>query len=98
MGLLSSRGAPDWHPAPQALREACSRAAAYCSEQGYPIEKLAVQFSLSEPRIAGTLFSSANPDNVQRNIEWANAPIDWELVKKVQEIIGDQRRVTWRNS
>ena len=98
MGLLSSRGAPAWHPAPQALREACSRAAAYCGGQGYPIEKLAVQYSLSEPRIAGTLFSSANPENVQRNIEWANAPIDDELVRKVQEIIGDQRRVTWRNS
>lgn len=98
MGLLSSRGAPDWHPAPQPLRSACRRAADYCSRQGYPIEKLAVQYSLSEPRIAGTLFSSANPDNVRRNIEWANAPIDMALVKEVQNIIGDQRRVTWANS
>ena len=38
MGLLSMRGAPDWHPAPELLREACRKAALYCDAQGYPIE------------------------------------------------------------
>ena len=98
MGLLSQRGVPAWHPAPKALVEACQRAAEHCSKKGYPIEKLAVQFSVSNPRIASTLFSSANPDNVRRNIEWANEEPDWELVKEVKAIIGDQQRVTWANS
>ena len=99
MGLLSGRGAPDWHPAPPALREACQRAAAYCREQGYPIEKLAMQFATSySPRIATTLFSSANPQNVLRTISYVNEPMDEQLVKKVQEIIGDQMFVRWRNS
>ena len=99
MGLLSSRGAPDWHPATKALRDACARAAQYCQEQGYPIEKLAVQFSTSlSPRIATTLFSSATPENVLRNISYVEEPMDNQLVKKVQEIIGDQMGVRWRNS
>ena len=99
MGLLSSRGTPDWHPASTALKEACARAAAFCDEQGYPIEKLAIQFSTSlNPRIATTLFSSANPDNVLKNIGFVNDPIDTELVSKVQEIIGDQMCVRWKNS
>lgn len=98
MGLLSSRGAPDWHPAPKALAEACTKAAQYCAEQNYPIEKLAVQYSVSNPRIASTLFSSANPVNVQRNIDWGNEEPDWDLIKKVQEIIGDQKRVSWSNT
>ena len=98
MGLLSQRGVPDWHPAPKPLVEACKRAAEFCKEKGYPIEKLAIQFSVSNPRIATTLFSSANPDNVRKNIEWASEPIDWELVKEVKEIIGDQQRVSWKNS
>lgn len=98
MGLLSSRGAPDWHPAPKALAEACTKAAQYCAEQNYPIEKLAVQYSVSNPRIASTLFSSANPVNVQRNIDWANEEPDWDLIKKVQEIIGEQKRVSWSNT
>ena len=98
MGLLSQRGVPDWHPAPKALVEACQKAAAYCKDKGYPIEKLAVQFSVSNPRIASTLFSSANPANVRRNIEWANEEPDWDLVREVKEIIGNQQRVTWANS
>ncbi len=98
MGLLTQRGVPDWHPAPKPLVEACAKAAEYCKQQGYAIEKLALQYSVSNPRIASTLFSSANPDNVRRNIEWASTEPDWELVKKVQEIIGDQKRVTWANT
>lgn len=98
MGLLSQRGVPDWHPAPKPLVNACQKAAEYCREKGYPIEKLAVQYSVSFPRIASTLFSSANPANVRRNIEWANEEPDWELVNEVKEIIGDQQRVTWANS
>lgn len=98
MGLLSERGVPAWHPAPKALVEVCQKAAEHCKAKGYPIEKLAVQYSVSFPRIASTLFSSANPANVRRNIEWANEEPDWDLVKEVKEIIGDQQRVTWANS
>ena len=99
MGLLSQRGTPDWHPAPAALKEACAKAAAYCQEQGYPIEKLAIQYSTSlNPRIATTLFSSANPDNVLKNIGYVNEPMDEQLVGKVREIIGSQMRVRWQNS
>ena len=99
MGLLSQRGAPAWHPASKDLAAACARAAAYCQEQGYPIEKLAIQFSTScNPRIATTLFSSANPDNVLKNIGYVNDPMDEQLVKEVQKIIGDQMFVRWKNS
>lgn len=98
MGLLSQRGAPDWHPAPKPLMEACKRAAQHCASKNYPIEKLAIQFSVSNPRIASTLFSSANPENVKRNARWANEPIDWDLVAEVRDIIGDQQRVSWKNT
>ena len=99
MGLLSMRGAPDWHPATSELREACAKAARYCDEQGYPIDKLAIQYSTScNDHIATTLFSSSNPKNVLKNIEYVNEPIDMQLVEKVKEIIGDQMGVRWKNS
>ncbi len=98
MGLLSKRGVPDWHPAPKALVEACQKATEHCEAKGYPIEKLAIQYAISNPHIATTLFSSANPDNVKKNIQYVEEPIDWQLVKEVQDIIGDQKRVRWANS
>lgn len=98
MGLLSQRGAPAWHPAPQALKDACRRATELCASRNYPIEKLAVQYSCSNQRIATTLFSSANPDNVLRNIGYVNEQMDEQLVKEVQQIIGDQMRARWKNT
>ena len=98
MGLLSSRGVPDWHPAPKPLVEACSKATEYCKKVGYPIEKLALQYSVDNPRIASTLFSSANPENVRRNISYVEEKAPEELVAQVREIIGEQLRVSWLNS
>ncbi len=98
MGLLSRRGVPAWHPAPKRLVDACRRAVEYCDAKGYPIEKLAMQYSLSEPRIATTLFSSANPENVAKNIAFVSEQPDWELIGEVKRIIGDQQRVSWANS
>ncbi|MBR4369294.1 MAG: aldo/keto reductase [Prevotella sp.] len=98
MGLLTERGVPDWHPAPKPLVRACEEAAQYCKEKGYPIEKLAMQFSVSNPRIASTIFSTTRPENLKKNLAYIEEPIDWDLVAKVREIIGDQQRVSWANT
>ena len=98
MGLLTERGVPDWHPAPKSLIDACAKAAEYCKSKNFPIEKLAMQFSVNNDRIATTLFSTTNSDNVKKNIESINEPIDWDLVKEVRDIIGDQQRVSWSNT
>lgn len=98
MGLLTMRGVPSWHPAPAPLVEACRRAVDYCRQKDYPIEKLAIQYAVSSPRIATTLFSSANPLNVSRNVDYVESPMDEDLVRRVQDIIGDQMRVRWKNT
>lgn len=98
MGLLTERGVPEWHPAPKALVEACVKAAEHCKVKGYPIEKLAMQFSIQNDRIASTLFSTTRPENLLKNIEYIKEPADEQLVKEVQEIIGDQKRVSWANT
>lgn len=98
MGLLSERGVPAWHPAPESLVNACQMGMEHCKAKNYPIEKLAMQFSVSNPRIATTLFSTANPKNVQKNVAFIEEPMDVELVQEVREMIGDQQRVSWVNS
>lgn len=98
MGLLTERGTPAWHPAPEKLKVACLHAAEFCREQGYPIEKLAMQFACQSDDIASTVFSTTSPDNLRRNLAWAAEPIDTQLLAKVQAIIGDAKRLTWRNT
>lgn len=98
MGLLSSRGAPQWHPAPEALREACKKAVELCNAKDYPIEKLAMQFSVGEPGISSTLFSSTSPENVQKNISYISEEAPAELVAEVRDTIGSAFGLTWKNS
>jgi aryl-alcohol dehydrogenase-like predicted oxidoreductase len=98
MGLLSQRGAPAWHPAPAPLQEACRRVVAHCDDAGYPIERLAVEFSVSEPRISSTLFSTTRAENVRANLAWAAGTPDLELLSQVREILGDAFRLSWRNT
>ncbi|MDR0749692.1 MAG: aldo/keto reductase [Tannerellaceae bacterium] len=98
MGLLTERGAPDWHPAPEALKRLAVKAAAYCRAKGVSVEQLAVSYAMANPRIATTLFSSANPENVLKTIRYAQTPLDGELVKEVRGIFEPGFRDTWVNS
>jgi len=98
MGLLSMRGAPDWHPAPTELRQACRAAAEYCEKEGYPIEKLAMQYSLGQKRISSTLFSSTRAENVLNNIGYVSSPAPDVLVSEVRGVIGEAFGLTWKNS
>ncbi len=85
MGLLTPRGVPDWHPAPPALVTGARRAVEHCQQLGGDIVKLAIQFAVSHPGIATTLVSSANPENIRRNITYVNEPVDHELMAAVLE-------------
>lgn len=87
MGLLTERGVPAWHPAPKPIVDGCRRAVEYCKAIGADIVKLAVQYSISHPDIATTLIGTANPENIRKNIRYAEEPIDFELMARVLEIL-----------
>jgi len=98
MGLLTERGAPDWHPAPEQLKIICKKAADFCKSKGKSIEKLAVQYAVSNPGIATTLFSTTRASSVIQNMEWINEPLDEELLADVRKILRPRLRDTWLNS
>jgi L-galactose dehydrogenase len=87
MGLLTERGVPAWHPAPPAMVKGARAAVDYCKSVGADIVKLAVQFCVAHPGIATTLIGSANPENIRKNIAYADEPIDFELMGKVLELL-----------
>lgn len=97
MGLLTQRGAPDWHPAPRTVKDACARAVQWCQQKGVCIEKLAIQFAVSNPQIASTLVGTANPDNIAKNAAWAQEPLDEELMAQIQTMLAPVRNQTWRS-
>lgn len=94
-GLLTDRGAPAWHPA--SVEDQClfREAAAFCRSQGTSLSRLALQFSSQNPAIPTTLFSTANPESVRRNIECHNEPYDAALVAAVQKILKPVLNKEW---
>ena len=95
MGLLSMKGPPSWHPAPDQLKRTCRIAAEHCHRKGASIEKLAIQFAVREPSISTTLVGTASPKNIEQNVAWVNEPIDELLLNEVLTILEPVRNVTW---
>jgi aryl-alcohol dehydrogenase-like predicted oxidoreductase len=98
MGLLTERGVPDWHPAPEALKRLAVKAAACCKAKGASIEQLAVSYAVANPRIATTLFSTTNPEHVLRTVRYAETPPDRQLLKEIRALFEPGARDTWVNS
>lgn len=95
MGLLSGAKLADWHPASPALRKACLEAAAYCTANGLNLPKLAIQFAVGHPEIPTTLVSTANPNNISRNIAYALEEPDQEAIRNVRRILEPVQRLSW---
>jgi aryl-alcohol dehydrogenase-like predicted oxidoreductase len=98
MGLLTERGAPDWHPAPHPLRDLCRKAAEHCRKKGESIEKLAIQYAVSNSKIATTLFSTTRSGCVLQNIRWIEETMNEELLAEVHKILEPRFRDTWLNN
>jgi len=94
-GLLTGREAPAWHPATEDDRRYFRAAAEHCRQQGLPIAKLAIQFSSQNPQIPTTMFSSADPESVLKNIQWHSEPCDISLLAAVQQILAPVMNKQW---
>lgn len=85
--LLTNAPLPDWHRATPEVRETVRRAAEACSAKGVDIAQLALQFSLAHPDMSTCVSGSANPKRIAQWVEWAEQPIDEELLTEVQAIL-----------
>ena len=94
-GLLTDRGTPPWHPAPEAVKAACAAAAEFVRSRGSDLAKLAIQFSVREPGVATTLIGTADPRELELNLQWAAEPLDEDLLTLVQDMLAPIHNVTW---
>ena len=77
MSLLTSSGAPVWHPANSELIKRAAAAAAHCAAAGVNFERLGMAFALEQPDIPTTLFSTSKLAKMQANLAQAvgDAPL-----------------------
>lgn len=103
MGLLTTAGPPDWHPAPVELKEACAAAAKASAAEGVDISALALRDSLSLENIASHLVGVGSLNILRANVDAALAslapPSDAErrAAAAVEEVLAPVRGVTWES-
>ena len=85
--LLTNLPLPPWHKATPEVRRIAGEAALYCSEHGSSIEKLALQFSISNPGFTSCLVGSAIAAEISQWMAWLDEPIDRQLLASVQAIL-----------
>ncbi len=95
MGVLTERGAPDWHPAPTAVREAAKKAAAISRRHGQDISKVAIRFCLDHPTVATTLVGMATQEEVQRNLRLLRTQSDPQILKQIHDAVAPVFNYAW---
>ncbi|MEO6981857.1 MAG: aldo/keto reductase [Edaphobacter sp.] len=95
MGILTERGAPDWHPAPAEVREAGRKAAEFCRSLGVDISALALRYCFEYPRVASTLVGMSRTENVRRNLCALATPGDPEILRQVRAILAPVLNRVW---
>ncbi|MEO8661159.1 MAG: aldo/keto reductase [Bryobacteraceae bacterium] len=95
MGVLTNHGAPDWHPAPEAVKDAGRRVAETCSRYGVDVSSVALRFCLNHPDVASTLVGMADPAHVLKNIATLDLEVEPALLAEIAAIVAPVKDITW---
>jgi L-galactose dehydrogenase len=95
MGMLTERGAPDWHPAPPQVRVAVREALAFCQKRNLDLSDLGLRFCFEYPCVASTLVGMSTTEQVRRNLHAFRTPPDPELVSEVKAILAPAANLVW---
>ena len=95
MGIITERGAPDWHPAPQQVRDAGQRVVALCRTHGVDASEVALRFCLDHPAVATTLVGMSSRAHVERNLKCLELRIDPALLEEIRATVAPVANLTW---
>lgn len=95
MGILTRRGAPDWHPAPPEVRDTGHRVVELCDAHGIDVSQLALKLSFDHPGIATTLVGMSTRKHVEDNLRALQFPHDPALLAEVEQIVRPVYNYVW---
>lgn len=97
MGVLTIAGAPEWHPAPAAVKAAGRAAARLCQERGTSVIDVALRYAVSRVEIPTTLVGVRGPGEVEQGVRalQADASEDAGLLAELEELVAPVLGATW---
>lgn len=99
MGLLTQRGAPDWHPADEETRKAAKRASDMCVERGEDLSAVALKwaFSADPELIQTTLVGIGTMRSLEKNKKLVAGDLTSELLDDVDTILKPVKNRRWKS-
>jgi L-galactose dehydrogenase len=95
MGIITENGPPEWHPAPQAVRDAGRKIMALCKARGLDGSEVALKFCLDYAGVASTFVGMASTAHVKRNLKAMEMKLDAELLGEIAEAIAPVKDFVW---
>lgn len=95
MGILTQKGPPPWHGAPDAIKQCGKELALFCAKEGDNITSLALQFALCNEKITSTLVGMESVKEVRDNISILERPMNKPLLEKLQQMVSPLKNVSW---
>jgi L-galactose dehydrogenase len=95
MGILTDDGAPSWHPAPQAVKDAGARVVQLCRSYGADPSVLALRFCLDHPYAASTLVGMSDSKQVEDNLRAIDTVLDPVLMEQIRQIVKPVNNRVW---
>jgi L-galactose dehydrogenase len=96
MRVLTEKGAPNWHPAPEKVFEVAAKVAQLCRERGTTISDLAMQFALAHKDVSITLVGMSKVRHVEANVKIVGTEADPELLAEVLKMIKPVANIYWK--
>jgi len=95
MGLLTTSGAPGWHPAPKEVVDAGRKVVALCAAEGIDAPRLALRFCLDHPDITSTLIGMSTRQQVEANLNALSLANDRGVLEKIRGIVAPVHNYIW---
>lgn len=95
MGMLTTSGPPDWHPADEETKRAARSASELCERKGVELATVALQFAFNKEGIVSTLVGISTVATLEKTLKVLTSEVDWELVEEVHRMFDDVRNRRW---
>ena len=97
MGILTERGAPAWHPAPNEVQDAGKKVVELCVAEGVDAPELALRFCVDHPYVTSTLVGMATRKQVEGNRNALALEGYSGLLERIEEVVSPVHNRTWRS-
>ena len=95
MGVLTGRGAPDWHPAPPEVKEMGRQVVALCASYGVDASELALKFCFDQPDVASTLVGMSTRKHVDASLRALYMKPNPALLEEIEKLVRPVYDYVW---